>query len=146
MSSARQQGFIEAPVEIVWDLVSEVERHPEWWPRVLEVHCDGLEEGCTYREVVKTPFGKETFLLRVGELDDCRNLAIKCLNTGTFVEFALTEAQDGTFVDTHMGMDPLGAFNRTFDAIAGQRYFRAWLAQTLKALERAACERAPASG
>jgi len=37
MSEARQQAYIEAPVEIVWDLLADVDRHPEWWPRVLSV-------------------------------------------------------------------------------------------------------------
>ena len=59
MSLCRQQGFIEAPVAVVWDLISDVERHPEWWPRVIEVQCDGLDEGCTYRQLTQTPIGKD---------------------------------------------------------------------------------------
>src|SRR5688500_10878595 len=114
MSHTRAQAFIEAPVESVWDLVSDVNRHPEWWPRVVDVHCEGLEEGCTYREVVEVPFGRAEMELLVDGLDECRNLSIRCLNTGTFVRFALTGAREGTFVDGEMGMDPKGARNRAF--------------------------------
>lgn len=143
MSLARRQAFIAAPLTTVWELVSDVGCHPEWWPRVLEVECEGLEVGCTYREVVSTPFGKEEMELVVGDLDHCRRLAIHCLNTGTFVRFALAEAQGGTFVDGEMGMDRSagGLGMRAFDAVVGQRYFRSWLGQTLAALESAAKRR-----
>ena len=45
VSRCRRQAFIEAPVEVVWDLIADVERHPEWWPRVIEVECDGPRGG-----------------------------------------------------------------------------------------------------
>ena len=142
MSDVARQTFIDAPVGAVWDLISDVNRHPEWWPRIVEVHCEGLEEGCTYREVVKAGPSKQQMELSVDELSDCENLAIRCLNTGTFVHFSLTEAQGGTFVDGRMGMDPKGVGNKVFDLIVGQRYFRNWLEQTLEALDAAACRRA----
>ena len=143
MSHTRQEAFIDAPVQRIWELVSEVERHPEWWPRIVEVECEGLSEGCTYREVVKTPFGREHMNLRVEQLEDCKNLAIRCLNTGTFVRFELTEAQSGTFVAGEMGMDPMGVSYRVFDVVAGRRYFTSWMTQTFAALERAARSEAP---
>ncbi len=59
MSEARQQAFIDAPIGVVWELLEDVDRHPEWWPRVVEVECEGLETGCTYREVFRGPVGKE---------------------------------------------------------------------------------------
>lgn len=140
MSHARKQAFIEAPVQRIWELVSDVERHPEWWPRVVEVESEGIEEGCTYREVTQTPFGREEMNLLVDGLDECRYLSIRCLNTGTFVRFGLTEAQDGTFVDGEMGMDPAGIGYRVFDAVAGRRFFSSWMTQTFAALERAATD------
>ena len=145
MSEYRQQAFIEAPVRIVWDLIADVERHPEWWPTVLEVECDGLEAGCTYREVTRTPFGTEEMQMHVERLEDGEDFLIRCLNTGTFVHFALTQAQDGTFVDAHCGMDPHGIVNRAFDAVAGKRYFRSWMQKSLDAMQRAAADRAAAT-
>ncbi|HSJ17592.1 MAG TPA: hypothetical protein VK920_05830 [Solirubrobacterales bacterium] len=102
----------------------------------------GLEESCTYREVVQSPVGKEEMQLEVERLDDCEELAIRCINTGTFVRFAPTEAQGGTFVDGRMGMDPKGIVYRVVDSIVGQRYFRAWLADSLEAMRGAAVDRA----
>jgi hypothetical protein len=37
-------------------------------------------------------------------------------------------------------MDPHNLPNRVFDAVAGRRYFRRWLAQSVEALRRAAGE------
>ena len=138
------QTHIDAPVQVVWDLIADVERHPQWWPRVIEVECEGLEEGCTYREVVQTPFGKDEMALRIDRLADCRELLIRCVNTGTFVQFLLTDAQGGTFVDGRMGMEPQDLSKRVFDAVAGKRYFRRWLEQSLDAMRDTAKERAAA--
>jgi uncharacterized protein YndB with AHSA1/START domain len=144
MSEARQQAYIDAPVELVWRLLEDVDRHPEWWPRVVEVECEGLEAGCTYREVVQTPLGKDEMQLRVDRLDDCKELLIRCVNTGTFVQFALTEAQDGTFVDARFGMEPWKLKYRVIDMAIGKRYFRNWLEQSLDAMQRACGDRANA--
>ena len=134
MSLTRQQGFVEAPVEVVWDLIADIERHPEWWPRVVEVECEGLDEGCTYRQVTQTPVGKDEMHLLIENKDELRNLRIRCINTGTFVRFGLTGAQDGTFVDGEMGMDPERVQYKVFDAVIGRRYFASWLRATLEAL------------
>ena len=97
-----------------------------------------------YREVVQTPFGKDEMKLRVDHLEDCKDLMIRCVNTGTFVHFALTEAQDGTFVDARFGMEPWKLQYRLFDMVAGKRYFRSWLNQSLDAMQEACTEGARA--
>ena len=142
VSEARQQAYIEAPVHVVWDLLADADRHPEWWPRVVAVECDGLEAGCTYREVVQTPMGKDEMSLHVDEMDDCKALLIRCINTGTFVHWTLTEAQDGTFVDATFGMEPFKLQYRVFDATLGRRFFRSWLQDSLDAMRRVAAARA----
>ena len=142
MSEWRQQTFIGAPVEVIWDLLSDVNRHPEWWPRFIEVECEGLEKGCTYRAVMKGPVGRESMTINVEELRDCKDLTIRCMDTGTYVRMALTEAQDGTFVDAEAGMDPNDLGHRVWNAIAGKRYFRAWMRETFDALDRVASRRA----
>ncbi len=141
MSLCRQQGFIEAPVAVVWDLISDIERHPEWWPRVIEVHCEGLEEGCTYRQLTQTPIGKDEMNLLIENRDELRRLHIRCLNTGTFVRFEITEAQGGTFVDGEMGMDPQGLRARVIDGTVGRRYFTDWIEKTFDGLRSAASGR-----
>ena len=148
MSDCRRQAHIDAPIQVVWDLIADVERHEEWWPRVVEIQCEELGEGCTYRQVIRTPFGNDEMKLRIEALDECEQFRIRCVDTGTFVTFALTAAQDGTFVDGRMGMDPEGLANRVFDAVAGRIYFRNWLAESLDAMGKAAEQRAkaPAAG
>ncbi len=141
MSMCRQQAFIEAPLSVVWELIADIENHPDWWPRVIEIECEGLDEGCTYRQVTQTPFGKDEMNLLIEDRDDPRRLHVRCLNTGTFVRFDLTGAQDGTFADGEMGMDPDRLTNRVFDAVVGRRYFTSWLGQTMESLERAAKQR-----
>jgi uncharacterized protein YndB with AHSA1/START domain len=143
MSEARQQAYIEAPIGVVWELLEDVDRHPEWWPRVLEIECnDDFEPGCTYRQVVKGPVGEDEMLLRVDRMEDCKELTIRCVNTGTFVHWLLTEAQEGTFVDARFGMEPSKLQYRVFDLVAGTRYFRSWVRQSLEAMQHAAVTKA----
>ena len=66
------------------------------------------------------------------------------MNTGTYVHWLLTEAQDGTFVDARFGMEPTKLQYRVFDWVAGKRYFRTWLEQSLDAMKRVASTRAGA--
>ena len=138
MSIYRQQALIEAPPEVVWLLLGDPNRHAEWWPRVVEVQCDGLEEGCTYRQVTKTPMGKIETDISVETLEGCREINIRCLDTGTKCRWLFTEAQGNTFIDAEFGMDPQDLGRKVFDLVAGRRYFRKWLEQSLDALQVAA--------
>lgn len=145
MSDCRQQAWIDAPIEVVWELITDVDHHPEWWPDVVEVECEGLEKGCTYRQVNKVPLGKVQRNFHVEELHDCHEFRIRCIDTGTFVDFVLTGARGGTFVDATVGLEPVSLRYRVFDAVAGKRYFRRWLEQSLDAMQRVAAERAQAA-
>jgi hypothetical protein len=133
--SARRQLMIDAPVERVWQLIGDVNRHPLWWPRVEEVQCDLLEEGCTYRQVTKSPRGRIKTTISIESLDDCHELRVRCLDTGMYANFLLTPAQDGTFVDGELGIEEHGMAK----LFAGS-FVRRWIAQSLDGLRRAACE------
>jgi hypothetical protein len=144
VSHCRQQAFIEAPPAVVWNLLSDVDRHEDWWAGMVEVECEGLEAGCSYRQVVTNPFGRpEEETLIVEQMEDCEQLAIRCLDTGTFVRFALTEAQGGTFVDGEAGMEPAKLPHRIWDTVAGKRFYRDWLAKSLESLGTIAKREAP---
>ncbi len=103
MSHCRQQLFIDAPIEAVWDLLRDVDRHGEWWAGMVEVECEGLEPGCTYRQVNTNPFGRP-----------------------------------------EERMEPARIPHRVWDAVAGKRWYRDWLAKSLE-LMRTAAERGAAA-
>ena len=146
MSETRQQVWIDAPKQTVWELIADIERHAEWWPRVIDVECEGVGEACTYRQVTQTPFGKDEMHMHIDRFDDPRELKIRCLSTGTFFQLALTDAQGGTFIDARAGMESPQKFgHKAFDALVGKRYFMSWLAASLEAMDRVACERARAA-
>jgi uncharacterized protein YndB with AHSA1/START domain len=138
MSSCRVQAQIDVAPAALWELVGNVERHPEWWPRVVNVHCEGLEEGCSYRQVYKSPMGVIETDVSVERLDGCHELLLRCLDTGTYARWLLAEAQGGTFIDVEFGLDPKTTRTRVFDMVAGRRYFRNWLEQSIAALRVAA--------
>jgi uncharacterized protein YndB with AHSA1/START domain len=142
MSAYRQQGYIDAPVQQVWELLGDPNRHPEWWPNMVEVECEGVSESCRYRQVVKGPFGAYEEDAVIERLDDCRQIQIRCIENNTYLRWVLTEARGGTFVDAEFGCEPEKLTVKMFDVVAGKRFFRRWLEQSLDALQRAAASAA----
>src|SRR5918997_7049095 len=141
--SSTQQAFIEAPVERVWELVGDPNRHPDWWPDVLEVECADLKEGCRYRGVSKGPLRVAEHELMIERLQECREVSIVCVGTGVTTRFELTDAQGGTFVEGYFSIEPNSIGNTLLAAVAGRRLMRSWLEQSLARLKEAA-ERTPA--
>lgn len=135
MSICRSQALIGAPPGKVWELVGDPRRHPEWWPRVIEVRGERFDEGSNYAQVTREPVGRSETFMKVERLDDLREIQMRCTKTGTYSRWLLTEAQGSTFVDVEFGMDPLGLGYRLFDATLGKLYFRRWLDQSLAALQ-----------
>jgi uncharacterized protein YndB with AHSA1/START domain len=131
--------MVDAPLERVWELIGDVNRHPEWWPRVEEVECDLLEEGSTYRQVTRRPDKTVETTISIEDLEDCQQLRLRCLDTGMYADFLLTPAQNGTFVDAELGVEEQG-LARVFAAA----FIRRWMTQSLDGLRRAATASAPA--
>ena len=142
MSTCRQQALIDGSVESIWKLLGDPRRHPEWWPRVIEVSGERFDEGDTYAQVTRSPTGRQRTILSVEQLEDLREIHMRCTDTGMYAHWWLTEARDATFVEAEMGMDPHGVTNRLFDATLGRAYFRRWLEQSVDSL-REAVERTP---
>jgi polyketide cyclase/dehydrase/lipid transport protein len=138
MSAYRQQAHLEAPLEVVWGLVGTPSRHPEWWPRVIEVRGERFEQGDEYAQVTKNPGGRIETSFLVERRDDLREIRMRCQLTGTYADWLLTPAQGGTFVELEMGMQPRRLGDRVFDAAAGKAYFRRWADESLEALRRVA--------
>ena len=126
MSSWRQQALIEAPVESVWELVGDPNRYPEWAADVISVTgLATIDEGSTYRQVSKSPLGKTETTFMIEELDELREIKLRCTRSGYYSRWLLTETQDGTFVDAEIGIEPTKLPYRASHAAAGgKRYFR----------------------
>jgi hypothetical protein len=138
VSACRRQALINAPPQTVRDLVGDPQRHPEWWPRVVEVRGERFDEGTNYAQVTRSPTSEIETVMTVERLDDLREIQMRCTSTGTYSRWLLTEAQGGTFVDVEFGMNPTGFGTRVFDVAIGKLYFRRWLEQSLAALEEVA--------
>jgi hypothetical protein len=91
--------------------------------------------------VSRGPVGDVNMDILVERLDGCKEILIRCISTGTYCKWLMTDAQGGTFVDAEFGMDPKTMGTRVFDRVAGKRYYRRWLEQSLEALTRIASER-----
>jgi uncharacterized protein YndB with AHSA1/START domain len=138
-----QQTFIDAAPETVWELVGDPNRHPDWWPGVVEVECADLREGCRYREVVKGFFKPQEHDIMIERLDTCQEVCISCQDTGVTTRFVLTGAQGGTFVEGHFSIEPKTVGTKVVTAVTGRRVMRSWLERSLENLKHVA-ERAPA--
>ena len=139
VSTYREQALIDAPVAEVWDLIGDPNRHPEWWPNVLEV--DGLpmiEQDAKYRQVTKIVPGREletTF--QIEALDELHEIRLVCTDYGTKARWLLTEAQEATFTEIEItfGSD-IGALGLVRAPLA-KRYLRSWVQASLDGLRDA---------
>lgn len=144
MSRCRRQVVIDAPLSAVWELVGDPNRHPAWWPRVLEVECDDFGQGCTYRQVTRGLLRDREDTIVLEHVEDFREVRVRCLETGTYMRWVITGAQGATFVDAEFGCDPATAPIRAWDAVAGRRYFRRWMDEAVQSLREAAGREQPA--
>jgi Polyketide cyclase / dehydrase and lipid transport len=141
MSAHREQAHLDAPLEVVWDLVGTPSRYPEWWPRVIEVRGERFEEGDEYAQVTKDPTGSTESNFLLERRDNLREIRMSCQLTGMYADWLLTPAQGGTFVELEMGMEARRITDRVLDRAAGRSYFRRWASQSLDALREAALRR-----
>jgi uncharacterized protein YndB with AHSA1/START domain len=138
VSSWKSQGLISAPVQDVWDLVGDPNRHAEWFPLVLEVSgLPRVETDATFRQVSATPGKNRETTFLIEELDDMREIGLRCTDTGTYVRFLLTPARDDTFAEVDIGMEPASFMARTFDSTVGRRYCKRWAQDALDGLRDA---------
>ena len=144
MSVTHSQALIEASPQQVWDLVGDPRRHPEWWPRIIEVRGERFDEGANFAQVTKDPGGSVETTMAIDRLEELKAIHLRCTNTGTYSRWLLTEAQGNTFIDVEFGMDPIGVKYKIFDGAVGKLYFRRWLSQSIDALKECAAEEEPA--
>ena len=146
VSSYREQALIEAPVAEVWDLVGDPNRHPEWWPNVLEVDAlSAIEQDAKYRQVTQVAGGaKVESTFQIEKLDELHEIRLVCTDWGTKARWLLTEAQEATFAEIEITFaSDIGALGLLRAPLA-RRYLRTWVQASLDGLRAAAAaERQP---
>jgi hypothetical protein len=144
MASWKQQALIEAPVAEVWGILIDPERSPDWDPDVLAVTGAPIrvEKGSTFDLTARGPLHmKATTTFRVEELDDMHELKMKCQFSGFYAHWLLTEAQNGTFAEVELGIEPLESKSprgRAAAALHTKSYLRRQVEKLLDSLRRVA--------
>jgi uncharacterized protein YndB with AHSA1/START domain len=110
MASWKQQALIQAPVEDVWHLLCDPARGPDWDEDVIAVTGAPakIEKGSTFDITGRGPLGlKSTTTFKVEQLEDMHELKMTCQLSGFYVHWLLTRAQDGTFAQVELGIQPV---------------------------------------
>ena len=136
MGSYRQQMLIDAPVDAVWRHVGDPSSYPQWAGDVVEVTgLDAVEEGATFRQKTKTPLGTSETEFVVEQFDDSmREIQVRCLLSGYYLHWLLTEAGEDTFAQIEVGMDPKHFSYRAIDKVVGRRWYRSVVEDMLERL------------
>jgi uncharacterized protein YndB with AHSA1/START domain len=143
MPSARRSRVIAAPVQELWELISDPHHLPRWWPRVERVED---VEGNAFTEVMKTAKGRSVradFQLLPSD-EGARALTWEQLLEGTPFARLLNSAETtvsleaaaaGTTVTIELRQALSGFFPR-FGGFMVKRAATATLDQALDGLER----------
>jgi hypothetical protein len=135
VSSWRQQALIEAPIEVVWRLVGDPMRYPEWAGGVVDVTgLPSIDQGATYTQVSRSPLGKVTTTFVIDALDEMKSIRLRCTESGYYSSWLLTEARGSTFADMELGMEPTAFQYRAMDMLMRKRWYRRMLEESLDTL------------
>src|SRR5919112_639121 len=102
-ASSQSSGCLRSPAT---SLVGTPTRHPEWWPRIVEVHGERFDQGDEYAQVIQGAVGRSASNFLVERRDELRGLRMSCQLTGMYADWLLTPAQGGTFLELELGMLP----------------------------------------
>jgi uncharacterized protein YndB with AHSA1/START domain len=139
MASLKQQALIEAPVEDVWGLLSDLSRFPDWSAPTIEV--TGLptrvEKGSTFRQTSRGPLGmKNTTTFEVEALDDLREIKLRCQTSGYYSHWVLAEARGDTFAEVEYGVEAHGLQQRAIGATITKGALRRYMTDSLDGVRR----------
>ena len=135
MAAYRQQTLIEAPVSAVWREVGDPNRYPHWAGDVVEVTgLDEVKEGAHFHQRRRTPLGKSETEFVIEALDDLCEIQVRCLVSGYYLHWVLTEAGQDTFAEVEIGMDPKHIGYRAVDVTVGKRWYRRTVEEMLERL------------
>jgi hypothetical protein len=126
VASWKEQALIEAPVEDVWSLLEDPSRYGEWADVEVSGFPTKIERGSTLDIKGPSPLGvRTTTTFKVEELDELREIKLRCQTSGYYSRWLLTEARGDTFTEVEYGVEPLpGLAGRAFEAIHTKGYLR----------------------
>jgi hypothetical protein len=131
--------LIEAPIEAVWQLVGDPARYPEWAGHAVEVTgLATVEKGAQFQQKSRLLVGTTTTTFVVEDFEDLREIRLRCLQSGFYSHWLLTEARGLTFADVEIGMDPETITFRAWDATIGKRWYRRIIEESLATLRQVA--------
>ena len=138
MASWQQQTLIEAPIRDVWELVGDPKRYPEWARDVIDVTGvpDEIQQGTRFERVSKLPLGSTTTEFVVDELTDLQELRMRCLTSGYYSRWSLTEAGSDTFCEVEVGMEPTNTPYNLLDRAVGKRWYRSAVTSMVDGLRK----------
>ena len=135
MGQYRQQTLIEAPLDAVWGQVGNPSTYPRWAGDVVEVTgLDDVKEGAHFRQTTKTPLRTTETEFVVESFDELKEIQVRCLMSGYYLRWQLTEAGEDTFAEVEIGMDPTRLGFRAVDKTVGRRWYRKLVEDTLAGL------------
>jgi hypothetical protein len=141
MASWRQQALIAAPVEEVWELLVEPERWREWGDEVTLVTGGParIEKGSTVDVTGRGPLKRPaTAHFKVDELEDMREVRMKCQVSGFYSHWLLTEARGSTFAEVELGVEPMpGLQARAAGLLHTKGYLRGAVERTIDGIRQA---------
>jgi hypothetical protein len=144
MASWKQQALIEAPVAEVWGVLCDPARGPDWDEDLIAVTGapTKIEKGSTFDVTGRGPLGlKATTTFKVEELEDMHELKMKCQFTGFYAHWLLTQAQEGTFAEVELGVEPVDTkpslSGKAAAALHTKSYLRRAVERLLDSLRRA---------
>ena len=139
MPAWRQQAVIDAPAPSVWTLVGDPSRYPEWAGDVVAVTgLAEVAEGETFEHTQRMPlFGDDTTTFEIEKLEDMHEIRLRCQLSGYYSHWILTPAQDTTFLEVEIGVEPNSPAFRLYFGALGRRYFRRVTAQSIDGVRNA---------
>jgi hypothetical protein len=141
VSSWKQQALIDAPVNSVWELLEDPNRFPEWNKDTIAVTGapTKIEKGSTFAITGKGPLGgTPTTTFVVDELDDLREIKLRCQRSGFYSHWFLTEAQGQTYAEVEFGVERIpGLDGLITKAMHTKGYLRRTAESAVDSLRRA---------
>jgi uncharacterized protein YndB with AHSA1/START domain len=128
MASWKQQGLIDAPIAEVWELLSDPARFPEWNKGTVAITGapTKIEKGSSFDVTGRGPLRmKATTTFTVEQLNDLREIKLRCQTSGFYSHWLLTEAQGQTFTEVELGVERVpGLEGRVTGAMHTKGYLR----------------------